>query len=228
MKNSLRAASTACRAHVRDAEAAVARRIGALIEALGPRTVAAGESHLLCLRPADGAALSWGAGESMHDDDGDTAYTDLPGLHLLGQGQGRGPAVRVPAPMVGLGGVALRLFPGPRSGVPDLVAAARFGHLPTVPKSFHARLVMELPYIGLREPVEVWSDADLDLQRVRYWDGLNEFHLNPKGPGCETVPVSYDGETGEETFVGLPPWPLQEWFPDTRLFTAARAHRNSS
>ena len=120
-----------------------------------------------------------------------------------------------------VGGVALRLFPGPRSGVPDLVAAARFGHRPTVPKSFHARLVMELPYIGLREPVEVWSDADLDLQRVRYWDGLNEFHLNPKGPGCETVPVSFDGETGEETFVGLPPWPLQEWFPDTRLFTAA-------
>ena len=61
----------------------------------------------------------------------------------------------------------------------------------------------------------------VDIGGVRYWDGLNEFHLNPKGPGCETVPVSFDGETGEETFVGLPPWPLQEWFPDTRLFTAA-------
>ena len=34
-----------------------------------------------------------------------------------------------------VGGVALRLFPGPRSGVPDLVAAARFGHRPTVPRA---------------------------------------------------------------------------------------------
>ena len=122
-----------------------------------------------------------------------------------------------------MSGVALSVV-GPASasaGETDLVAGGALGAAPRVPESFHAKLAMELPYAGLVEPVEVWSDAVAGLQKVRYWDGLNVFHLNAGGPGCEMVPVSYDGVTGVESYIGLPPWPLQEWFPDTRLFTVA-------
>ena len=74
-------------------------RIGALVAARGSATAAAGEQHTVCVRPADGAPFSWGGAY----DDGQGAV-----LHPLGQGQEAGPPVRVPAPVAGLGGVAVR------------------------------------------------------------------------------------------------------------------------
>ena len=62
------------------ADPLAAARIGALLAALGPLTLAAGQHHTVLLRPADGAALSCGGGYGG-------IYGDL---HMLGQGQASG------------------------------------------------------------------------------------------------------------------------------------------
>ena len=60
----LRAACTACRdVHVPAAEQLAVERVGALVEARGPATVAAGEYHTVCVRPADGVAFSCGGSD---------------------------------------------------------------------------------------------------------------------------------------------------------------------
>ena len=75
----LRAACTACRdVHVPAAEQLAVERIGAIVEARGPATVAADTYHTLCVRPADGAALSCGGGK----DHGDNTDLHLSLIHI--------------------------------------------------------------------------------------------------------------------------------------------------
>ncbi len=50
-----------------------------------------------------------------------------------------------------------------------------------------------MPYIGMVEPVEVWADSVLALQRIDYWGPLNRFYLNHTGEGCQ---VSLMGRGG--------------------------------
>lgn len=114
--------------------------------------------------------------------------------------------------------LAFALFPPPATA--DLMLAPR-PVAPAFPTSYRAKLIMALPYADLREPVEVWTDADANVMRVDYWNGLNTFYLNATGPGCQTIPVSDDGVSSRAAAVGLPAWPLEEWFPDLRLFTRA-------
>ena len=99
--DALRAARATCKAcrdaHVPAAVLALKQRLGAVGAVRGACTVSAGHYHTLLVRAANGAALACGGGDGIGDD-----------FEYLGNGQERGPLVRVPAPMVGLGGVVVR------------------------------------------------------------------------------------------------------------------------
>ena len=67
-----------------------------------------------------------------------------------------------------------------------------------MPTKFHTVVQLEMPYIGIVEPLEVWTDLEAGLQHINYWGPLNQFYLNRTGAGCQIVPVSFDGATSEE------------------------------
>ena len=89
---------------------------------------------------------------------------------------------------------------------------------PTPPSDYYAKIVMVMPYIGMEEPIEVWTDAAKGVQRVSYWEGLDVFYLNATGKSCEIIPISFDGVSGREQPVSLPAWKSFHWFPDLALF----------
>ena len=68
----------------------------------------------------------------------------------------------------------------------------------SMPTRFHTVIELSMPYIGIVEPLEVWSDLDAGLQHINYWGPLNQFYLNRTGTGCQVVPVSFNGATSEE------------------------------
>jgi len=84
--------------------------------------------------------------------------------------------------------------------------------------SYFVEIRLEIPDAGLSEPLRVWSDEALGLQRVEYWHGANQFYLNKSGPGCQSLPVSLDGVHGEIALRRIPAWELARFVPDVRGF----------
>jgi len=67
-------------------------------------------------------------------------------------------------------------------------------------------LAVALP-VPLRE--QVWADADRNLQRINYWGKLNQAFLNASGPGCQVMPVSFDGVTSKDVAYQIPTWEVR-------------------
>jgi hypothetical protein len=83
-----------------------------------------------------------------------------------------------------------------------------------IPTRYHTIVELNMPYIGLVEPFEIWTDMDLGLQRMSYWGDLNRFYLNETGPGCQIMPISIDGKSSAQISARIPLWQPAVVFPN--------------
>lgn len=100
----------------------------------------------------------------------------------------------------------------------------------TPPTAYRVSVLLELPYIDLVEPIEVYYDEALHLQRMDYWDGADTYVFNnSKGKNStshQIVPTTTDGKKSEETcFTMTGEHPLQSVFPDLSKFAKAPGTR---
>jgi len=86
-----------------------------------------------------------------------------------------------------------------------------------MPKKYHTVIELSMPYLGLKEPFEIWSDMDNGLQHIDYWGTLNRFYLNRSGPGCQIMPISVDGKSSVEIIAQIPLWEPAVVFPDLNM-----------
>ena len=101
------------------------------------------------------------------------------------------------------------------------LAAVNGAHV-SLPSQFSAKIMLEMPYIGLAEPLFVAFDSVTGLQTMSYWDGMDTYIYDSRDDGTsyQIIPTAMDGISGVETcwkFGQSSPVPL---FPDFSTFTA--------
>ena len=105
-----------------------------------------------------------------------------------------------------------------------ILAAAASAEAWTAPNRYRVSVLLELPYIALVEPMEVYYDATLSLQRVDYWDGADTYVFNASAGKNSTshqiVPTSVDGIKSAETCFSMTgEGALSSVFPDLTKFS---------
>lgn len=94
------------------------------------------------------------------------------------------------------------------------------------PKQYSVSVLLELPYIDLVEPIEVYYDEAQELQRMDYWHGADTYVFNATAGENSTshqiVPTSKDGVTSAATCFSMTgAAPLASVFPSLAKFTKA-------
>ncbi|KAH8052929.1 transferase [Aureococcus anophagefferens] len=94
------------------------------------------------------------------------------------------------------------------------------------PKQYSVSVLLELPYIDLVEPIEVYYDEAQELQRMDYWHGADTYVFNATAGENSTshqiVPTSKDGATSAATCFSMTgEAPLASVFPSLAKFTKA-------
>tara|TARA_B110000971_G_scaffold143703_1_gene146838 strand:+ start:399 stop:680 length:282 start_codon:yes stop_codon:yes gene_type:complete len=69
----------------------------------------------------------------------------------------------------------------------------------SIPNQFRATIQLEMPYIGLSEPLEVAYDEVAGMQTMSYWNGMDKYIYNTAGTSYQIIPTAYDGETSVTT-----------------------------
>lgn len=90
----------------------------------------------------------------------------------------------------------------------------------SIPNQFRATIQLEMPYIGLSEPLEVAYDEVAGMQTMSYWNGMDKYIYNTAGTSYQIIPTAYDGETSVTTCWKYGKADLTPMFPDFSTFTA--------
>lgn len=85
--------------------------------------------------------------------------------------------------------------------------------LPAFPTQYEASITVNMPYIGLVEPIYVHVDEAQGLQRLSYYGDTDVFIFNTTGLSYQIIPVIRE----QKCFVADPE-PLQHVFPNMSLF----------
>ena len=92
------------------------------------------------------------------------------------------------------------------------------------PTQYSVSVLLELPYIDLVEPILVYYDEDLKLERLDYWHGADTYVFNltagENSTSHQIVPTSSDGVKSEATCFSMTgAAPLSSVFPDVSKFS---------
>jgi len=90
----------------------------------------------------------------------------------------------------------------------------------SLPTQYSAKILLEMPYIGLTEPIDVAYDESAGLQILSYWNGMDKYIYNTDGTSYQIIPTAMDGVNGVETCWKFGKSDLTPMFPDFSTFTA--------